>query len=58
MAKKKRKIVVDGQEIDLSKIKSVKLTLDLEIPKSEFDKLLNSMSNIIAVDKKEKQNKN
>ncbi len=54
MAKKKNKIVVEGQEVDLSKIKSVKMTLDLEIPKSEFDKLLKSMSNVMVIDKKDK----
>lgn len=57
MAKKKKKIVVEGQEVDLSKIKSVKLTLNLEIPKSEFDKLLKSMSDVMVIDKEDK-NKN
>ena len=38
----------------MSKIKSVKMTLDLEIPKSEFDKLLKSMSNVMVIDKKDK----
>lgn len=51
---KKKKIVVEGQEVDLSEIKSLKLTLDLEIPKSEFDKLLKSMSNVMVIDKKDK----
>ena len=53
MAKKKKKIVVDGQEVDLSKIKSIRFTLDLQIPKEEFDKLLSSMANIKS-DKDEK----
>lgn len=51
--KKKKKIVVDGQEVDLSKIKSIQFTLDLQIPKEEFDKLLSSMANIKS-DKDEK----
>ena len=49
MAKKKKKIVVEGQEVDLSKIKSMQFTLDLldlQIPKEEFDKLLAAMANI------------
>ena len=53
MTKKKKKIVVDGQEVDLSKIKSIQFTLDLQIPKEEFDKLLSSMANI-KTDKDEK----
>ncbi len=53
MTKKKKKIVVDGQEVDLSKIKSIQFTLDLQIPKEEFDKLLSSMANIKS-DKDEK----
>ena len=53
MAKKKKKIVVEGQEVDLSKIKSMQFTLDLQIPKEEFDKLLASMANIKS-DKDEK----
>ena len=46
MAKKKKKIVVEGQEVDLSKIESMQFTLDLQIPKVEFDKLLASMANL------------
>ena len=53
MTKKKKKIVVDGQEVDLSKIKSIQFTLDLQIPKEKFDKLLSSMANIKS-DKDEK----
>lgn len=53
MTKKKKKIVVDGQEVDLRKIKSIQFTLDLQIPKEEFDKLLSSMANIKS-DKDEK----
>lgn len=54
MAKKKKKIVVEGQEVDLSKIKSLQFTLDLQIPKEEFDKLLSSMANL-NLEKAEKE---
>ena len=54
MAKKKKKIVVEGQEVDLSKIKSMQFTLDLQIPKEEFDKLLAAMANI-NLEKEEKK---
>lgn len=54
MTKKKKKIVVEGQEVDLSKIKSLQFTLDLQIPKEEFDKLLSSMANL-NLEKAEKE---
>lgn len=54
MAKKKKKIVVEGQEVDLSKIKSIQFALDLQIPKEDFDKLLAAMANIKS-DKGEKK---
>lgn len=44
MAKKdSKKIVVEGQEV---KIKSMEFTLDLNVRKEDFDKLLKAMSKI------------
>ena len=43
MGKKKGKMKVEGQEVDLGKIKSIKWTLDVEVPKEEFDKLVKAM---------------
>lgn len=44
MAKKeKKKMVIEGQEVT---IKSMQLTLDLNVRKEDFDKLLKAMSNI------------
>ena len=54
MTKKKKKIVVEGQEVDLSKVKSIQFTLDLTIPKEEFDKLLGEMANL-KLEKAEKK---
>lgn len=45
-------MVVDGQEVDLSKIK---WTLDIKFSKEEFDKLLLSMSNAKTEKKEKKQ---
>lgn len=52
MAKKEKKIEAKGQEVDLSKIKSVRFTLDLKIPKEDFDELLKKMSGIVVDEKK------
>ena len=48
-------MTVEGKEVDLGKIKSVKLTLDVEFSKEEFDKLLMSMSNVKTEKKEKKQ---
>lgn len=46
MARKKSEKTEEIQGIDLRKIKSIELTLDIKVPKEDFDKLLMSMSNI------------
>lgn len=53
MAKKGKKIVIDGQEVELGK-KPMKVTLELNIPKEDFDKLLAAMANI-NLEKEENQ---
>lgn len=45
MAKKGKKIVIDGQEVELGK-NPMEVTLELNIPKEDFDKLLAAMANI------------
>lgn len=57
MAKGKKKIIVGGEEVDLSKIKSIKFTLDVEIPKKQFDELLRAMSTKVEDDKTRKDEK-
>ena len=52
MGKKKTKITVEGKEVDLSKIKSIKWTLDVEVPKDEFEKLVKAMLTTTKKDKK------
>ena len=54
MEKKTKKIVVEGQEVDLSKVKSIQFTLEIKIPKEEFDKLLGEMANL-KLEKAEKK---
>lgn len=53
MAKKRKKIVMDGQEVELGK-KPMEFTLELNIPKEDFDKLLAAMANI-NLEKEEKK---
>lgn len=58
MAKKRKKIVMDGQEVELGK-KPMEFTLELNIPQEDFDKLLSAMANIKSdkkVEKKPEQN--
>lgn len=52
MAKKGKKIVIDGQDVELGK-NPMEVTLELNIPKEDFDKLLAAMANIKS-DKGEK----
>lgn len=42
--KGRKKIVVEGEELELDKVKSMEFTMDLKIPKEDFDRLLKAMS--------------
>ena len=50
-----KKIVVEGQE---AKIKSMEFTLDLNVRKEDFDKLLKAMSNISPSKENEEEKHN
>ena len=42
--KEGKKIIVEGEELELDKVKSMEFTMDLKIPKEDFDRLLKAMS--------------
>lgn len=50
-----KKIVIEGQE---AKIKSMEFTLDLNVRKEDFDKLLKAMSNISPSKENEEEKHN